>query len=261
MRRNPFSSLAFLALAFVALGSWVVGCSDNGVNPPIPEHGAQTAPSGEYSIAWSGADLSAAGGLVAVGTSQVPLGSEALRDLDHTFFNIQSTGLHGWEVAPFTDDQSKTWLAIEPHPHAAATIFLAYDPATGLAEGSMPVSIHVPNPAINTLMKAFITRATGIANPLDVTVTKFEIADLAYSIHWTPDAKGMAPGRSDAPAFVAKGVTVEAVFYDGETQGTLTASIDQLTANSTGTFVAECPECLQEAPGSGGGGKPIVTNP
>lgn len=244
MRGMRFSSLAVLALSIVAMGVWVVGCSDQG-SPTLllPPHGDQAVPSGAYSIAWTGVEVTGAGRIVVPGQTDLTLNADQVKDLAHSLFNIKPTGRHGWGVAPLTDANGDVWLVADPHPHGAAKLLLCYCTATGRVEGHAPVTIPAPSAELNTLMKEYISRTTGIPNPQDVTALKFEIAAVSYALHWKNDAKELEPAEAAYPSLLANGITIEGVFYVGETEGSFSATIDRMTGDVTGAQVAECPEC------------------
>jgi hypothetical protein len=244
MRGMRFSRFASLALATIAMGLWVVGCS-NGESTKLllPPHGDQATPSGAYSIAWSGVEVSGSGRIVVPGELDLVLSPAQVKDLAHSLFNINATGHHGWGVAPLSDANGDLWIVVDPHPHEAATLRLSYDPQTGRAEGHSPVALKAPSAALNTLMKAFLTRTTGIKNPQDVTALKLEIAAVSYSFHWNPNAREFQPAENAYPALMANGVTIEGVFYVGETPGNFSATIDRMNGDASGAQVAECPEC------------------
>jgi hypothetical protein len=261
MRGTRLSRLAVLALATATIGSWVGGCSENKLSHVVlPPHGTQAAPGGDYSIAWTSVEASGSGRVVVPGQTDVTLGPDQVRELAHALLNVNSSGRHGWEVTPVTDANGGQWLAVDPHHHGAAKHLFAYDPETGRAEGSFfPATFPAPSAALNSVMKEFIVHSAGIQNPLDVTATKFEIAAEGYSLHWTPDAKELEPGDIAYPSLVASGLTIEGVFYVGETEGSFSATIDRLTGDARGQLVTECPECAAGPPAPGR--RPIGTNP
>lgn len=261
MRGMRFSRFAPLALATVAMGLWVVGCS-NGRSTKLllPPHGDQATPSGAYSIAWSGVEVSGSGRIVVPGEFDLTLSPEQVKDLAHSLFNINATSRHGWGVAPQSDANGDLWIGVDPHPHDAATLLLSYDPQTGRAEGQSPVAFKAPSAALNTLMRAFLIRTTGIKNPQDVTALKLQIAAVSYSFHWNPDAKEFHPAENAYPALMANGVTIEGVFFVGETAGSFSATIDRMNGDVSGARVAECPECA--AVGGGPGHQlPVTSDP
>jgi hypothetical protein len=258
--RARFSSLAVLALATVTMGLWAGGCSKNGISKVVlPPHGAQTTPSGDYSVAWNNVEISGSGRIVLPGET-ITLSPDQVSDLAHSLLSVSAVGRHGWEVTPTTDADGVVSLLLDPHPHGAAKLLLAYDPETGRAEGSyLPATFPAPSAALDALMKDFIARTTGIQYPQDVTATKFEIAAESYSFHWTPDGKELQPGDNAYPALIATGLVIEGTFYDGETEGTFSATIDRIIGDARGTLVAECPECAVAA--ATPGHRPIRTSP
>lgn len=244
MRGMRSSSLAILALAILATGTWVVGCSKGG-SPKLllPPHGDQTTPSGAFSVAWTGVEVSGAGRIVLPGQTDLTLNADQVKDLAHSLFNINPAGHHGWGVATETDANGDRWLVVDPHPHGAAKLLLCYCPETGRVEGRSPVRFKAPSAELNTLMKEYIARTSGIQNPQDVTALKLEIAAVGYSFHWKNDAKTFEPAENAYPALLANGVTIEGVFYVGETEGSFTATLDRVVGDASGAQVTECPEC------------------
>lgn len=254
MKGMRFSSLAVLVFAIVAMGLWVAGCTDQKASKLLlPQHGAQTTPSGVYSVTWSDVDVAGAGRVVVPGKIDVTLAPEQVKDLAHSLFNINATGHHGWEVTPLTDANDVVRLAVDPHPHGAAKLLLSYDAKTGQAEGYFePFAFPARSAALNTLMKEFIVRVTGLQHVQDVTVTGFEAAAVNYSIHWKPDALEFVPVEIAYPDLIGSGVTIEGTFYAGETQGSFSATIERMSGDARGVQVAECPECMPGVP------KPVV---
>jgi len=249
MRGMRFSSLVILAVAVVAMGLWVVGCSDQG-SPKLllPPHGDQAVPNGAYSIAWTGVDVSGTGRIVVPGQTDMTLTADQVKDLVHALFNVNAAGHHGWAVAPVTDANGDVRLAVDPHPHGAAQLLLCYCSETGRVEGCSPLTFQAPSAGLNTLLKDYIARTTGIPNPQDVTALKFGAAAVSYSFHWRNDAKTFEPAEAAYPAMMANGITIEGVFYVGETEGNFTATIDRMVGDVSGAQVAECPECALGAP-------------
>lgn len=260
MRGMRFSSLAVLALATVAMGLWAWGCSKDGISKVVlSPHGGQTAPSGEFAVAWTNLDVSGSGRIVVPGGADVTLTPEQVKELAHSLLNVDPTGLHGYEVIPTTGADGATCLAFDPHPHGAAKLLLAYDPETGRAEGTcLPAAYPAPSGALNSVMRDFIIYTTGIPNPQDVTALKFEVAAEGYSFHWAPDGKGFGPADAAYPSLIASGLTIEGTFYSGDVQGTFSATIDRITGDARGTSVTQCPEC---AAGPVPGHYPVRTSP
>lgn len=262
MRGTRLSRLAVLGLAIATVGLWVVGCTDQHPHKLLlPTHGVQTAPSGDYSLAWSDVEVVGTGRIVLPGETDLTLGAAQVKDLAHSLFNISAADRHGWEVTTRTDENGAAWLAVDPHPHGAAKFLVPYDEGTGRAEGYfLPAAFPAPSAAGNALMKAFIARTTGIQNLQDVNVTTFGLTAANYAFHWRPDALEFEPVEIAYPSLIAQGLTIEGTFFVGETQGSFSATIDRVVGDARGVQVTECPECAA-MPGKPGGRPPVGVDP